>query len=54
MRAIKCVFVLLVVTATASGVRAKLAVKEGERIIVEGRGKGTCFSRHTVSRQRWQ
>ncbi len=39
MRAIKCVFVLLVVTATASGVRTKLAVKEGERIIVEGNNK---------------
>ncbi len=39
MRAIKCVFVLLVVMATASGVWAKLAVKEGERIIVEGNNK---------------
>ena len=39
MRAIKCVFVLLVVMATASGIRAKLAVKEGERIIVEGNNK---------------
>jgi len=39
MRAIKCVLVLLVVMATASGARAKLAVKEGERIIVEGNNK---------------
>lgn len=39
MKAIKCVFVLLVVMGTASGAGAKLAVKEGERIIVEGNNK---------------
>jgi len=39
MKAIKCVFVLLVVTATTSGALAKLALKEGERIIVEGNNK---------------
>jgi len=39
MRAIKCVFVLLVVMATASGALAKLALKEGERIIVQGNNK---------------
>jgi serpin B len=39
MRAIKWVFVLLVVMGSASGARTKLAVKEGERTVVEGNNK---------------
>jgi len=36
MKAIKCVFVLFVVIAIASGASAEIAVKKDERIIVEG------------------
>lgn len=36
MKAIKYVFVLLVMIAIASGASAKIEVKEGERVIVEG------------------
>ncbi|MHC4643113.1 MAG: serpin family protein [Planctomycetota bacterium] len=36
MKAIRCVFALLVVIAIASGASAKIEVKESERIIVEG------------------
>ena len=39
MKAIKCVFVLLVVMGTASGARTKVAVKEDERAVVEGNNK---------------
>ena len=39
MRAVKWVFVVLIVMGSASGARTKLAVKEGERIIVEGNNK---------------
>ena len=39
MKAIKCVFVLLVVMGTASGAGTKLAVKEDKRAVVEGNNK---------------